>query len=136
VSDDRARFYPRGWFDGPLAIVTSSHVRIHYRSQEEPWWHDDRALARWFRGLVAERSAQRRGRRGYIPDRVWLPILAAFGNACAYCGATDVPLEKEHRVAVSRGGTDDPSNLVPACKPCNVRKSNHDPADWPLLVDA
>jgi 5-methylcytosine-specific restriction endonuclease McrA len=36
---------------------------------------------------------------------------------------------------VSRGGTDDPSNLVPACKPCNVRKSNQSPDGWPLLIE-
>lgn len=94
-------------------------------------------LARWVRDAVeADIEKRRRQRyRAYIHPSVWLPILEAFGYRCAYCGASDVPLERDHRIPVSRGGSDDPSNLVPACKPCNVRKGAQDPELWPLVVE-
>lgn len=92
----------------------------------------NKELGTLVRRLIEEDKARRRRRRNYIPPRVWLPILEAFNYRCAYCGAAGIPLEKDHRIPVSKGGTDDPENLVPACKPCNVRKYNHDPAEWPV----
>jgi 5-methylcytosine-specific restriction endonuclease McrA len=51
-------------------------------------------------------------------------LLAKFGRACIYCGAMDVPLNIDHVHPRSRGGSDQISNLVLACIPCNERKSN------------
>lgn len=43
---------------------------------------------------------------------------------CNYCGyhGTTRTLEVDHRIPVSRGGTDDPTNLVTACWSCNREK--------------
>lgn len=49
-------------------------------------------------------------------------LLEKWGRTCAYCGATDVPLEVEHILCRARGGTNRVSNLTLACKPCNVAK--------------
>jgi len=49
-------------------------------------------------------------------------LLEAFGHKCAYCGAKDVPLEVEHIVPRSRGGSDQVSNLAIACVQCNREK--------------
>ena len=46
-------------------------------------------------------------------------LLEKWGRTCAYCGATDVPLEVEHILCRARGGTHRISNLTLACKPCN-----------------
>lgn len=51
-------------------------------------------------------------------------LLEKGHRTCAYCGKTDVPLEIEHIVPRSRGGSNRPSNLTLACRPCNVRKGN------------
>ncbi len=51
-------------------------------------------------------------------------LLDKWGRKCAYCGKTDVPLEVEHIVPTSRGGTDRVSNLTIACRTCNVEKGN------------
>ncbi|WP_308120462.1 RNA-guided endonuclease IscB [Streptomyces bambusae] len=51
-------------------------------------------------------------------------LLAKFGRACVYCGATNVALNIDHVQPRSRGGGDRVSNLVLACVPCNERKSN------------
>ncbi len=56
-------------------------------------------------------------------------LLEKFHRTCAYCGAKDVPLEIEHIVPRSRGGSNRPSNLTLACRPCNRKK-----ADKPIEV--
>jgi hypothetical protein len=49
-------------------------------------------------------------------------LLEKWGRACAYCGATDVPLEVEHIVPRRRGGSNRISNLTLACHDCNQEK--------------
>jgi len=51
-------------------------------------------------------------------------LLEKFGRKCVYCGKTDVPLEIEHIVPRSRGGSDRVSNLTTACHECNQIKGN------------
>lgn len=49
-------------------------------------------------------------------------LLDAFDRTCVYCGAKEVPLEVEHIVPRSRGGSDRVSNLTIACVGCNQEK--------------
>jgi 5-methylcytosine-specific restriction endonuclease McrA len=49
-------------------------------------------------------------------------LLEKWGRKCAYCGGTNVPLQVEHIVPRSRGGSDRVSNLTLACEPCNTKK--------------
>lgn len=51
-------------------------------------------------------------------------LLAKWARACAYCGATGVPLNIDHIHPKSRGGSDRISNLCTACIPCNQKKDN------------
>ena len=51
-------------------------------------------------------------------------LLQKFNRKCAYCGKRDVPLEIEHIVPKSRGGSDRVSNLTIACHECNQSKGN------------
>jgi 5-methylcytosine-specific restriction endonuclease McrA len=50
-------------------------------------------------------------------------LLAKWKRSCAYCGATDVPLNIDHIQPRARGGTDRITNLVLACAPCNQDKA-------------
>jgi hypothetical protein len=70
-----------------------------------------------------------------ISKRLRYEILKRDGNKCRYCGATadESPLTIDHVVPVSLGGTDDPGNLVAACKDCNAGKSSSNP-DAPLVA--
>lgn len=52
-------------------------------------------------------------------------LLEKWGRACAYCGAADVPLEVEHIIPKSRGGSNRISNLTLACHDCNQDKGNN-----------
>ena len=51
-------------------------------------------------------------------------LLAKWGHKCAYCGKTDVPLEIDHIIPKSRGGSNRVSNLTIACHECNQSKGN------------
>jgi hypothetical protein len=62
-----------------------------------------------------------------ISRRLRFEILRRDNNTCRYCHATDSPLTIDHVVPVALGGTDDPSNLVAACKDCNAGKTSSSP---------
>lgn len=51
-------------------------------------------------------------------------LLEKWTRKCAYCGAEDVPLQIEHIVPRSRGGSGRVTNLTLACVPCNKTKDN------------
>lgn len=52
-----------------------------------------------------------------------------FQNCCAYCG-NKCSLTLDHVVALSRGGVDGISNIVPACRSCNGSKNATDVFEW------
>jgi len=57
-------------------------------------------------------------------------LLEKWGRKCAYCGATNVPLEIDHIIPKSRGGTDRVSNLTLACRECNLKKGRKTAAEF------
>ena len=57
-------------------------------------------------------------------------LLEKWGRRCAYCGATGVPLQIEHVLPRSRGGTNRASNLTLACEPCNIAKGTRTAAEF------
>jgi len=57
-------------------------------------------------------------------------LLEKWGRKCAYCGKTNVPLEIEHIIPRSRGGSNRVSNLSLACHECNQTKGNRTAAEF------
>lgn len=57
-------------------------------------------------------------------------LLEKFHRKCAYCGAENVPLEIEHIVPKSRGGTNRVSNLTLACHDCNTKKGTQTASEF------
>lgn len=53
-------------------------------------------------------------------------LLEKFDRKCVYCDAENVPLNIDHVVARSHGGSDRITNLVLACIPCNQEKGSRD----------
>lgn len=80
------------------------------------------------------RAARKRKRR---MDRVdhdltpeqWQALQAEWGG-CAYCRATDINLERDCVLPISRGGRYTIANVVPACKSCNTSKCNDEVTGW------
>jgi 5-methylcytosine-specific restriction endonuclease McrA len=80
------------------------------------------------------RAARKRKRRmGLVEhdlsDVQWTALQAAWGG-CAYCGATDRPLQRDCVLALSRGGRYTLDNIAPACGPCNASKCNAEVSAW------
>lgn len=67
---------------------------------------------------------QQPGRKAY-QDTTYRHIRAAARRGdygpCVDCGTLQ-DLTVDHRRPISQGGTNDPSNLVVRCRPCNSRK--------------
>jgi len=85
-------------------------------------------VARWARENVARRvqsSVRRRARKfgngGSHTLAEWVDKCALLGNVCFYCGEAK-PLTRDHKVPLTRGGSDDIENIIPACRSCNTRK--------------
>ena len=57
-------------------------------------------------------------------------LLEKWGRKCAYCKATNVPLQIEHIVPKVRHGSNRVSNLTIVCKPCNDAKGKRTAAEF------
>jgi 5-methylcytosine-specific restriction endonuclease McrA len=51
-------------------------------------------------------------------------LLERLQRRCAYCGVSNSPLEVEHILPKSRGGSNRVSNLTLACHACNLKKGH------------
>lgn len=51
-------------------------------------------------------------------------LLEKFNRRCVYCGVQGIPLQIEHIIPKSRGGTNRIDNLAIACRDCNQKKGN------------
>jgi 5-methylcytosine-specific restriction endonuclease McrA len=80
------------------------------------------------------RSARKRKRRmarvehDLSPEQ-WAALVEAW-DGCAYCAATDRPLQRDCVLALSRGGRYTLANIAPACGPCNASKCNKEVTGW------
>jgi 5-methylcytosine-specific restriction endonuclease McrA len=59
----------------------------------------------------------------------WGSLQAAWGG-CAYCGASNTPLQRDCVQAISRGGRYTLDNIAPACRSCNASKCNDEVTSW------
>ena len=69
---------------------------------------------------------ENKSKRSSIPPALRYKILKRDRFTCKSCGARapDVELEVDHIIPVSKGGTDNESNLITKCKDCNRGKSD------------
>lgn len=109
------------------------------------------------RACGAKRVAQHRQNKignadvtsGLIPKPTRKKVYERDGFACVYCGrkdgeytpvesASDGELSIDHVIPKTRGGSNEISNLVTACMPCNNHKNNRTPEEaglnWPTDV--
>jgi 5-methylcytosine-specific restriction endonuclease McrA len=64
-----------------------------------------------------------------LSDAQWTALRAAWGG-CAYCGASNTPLQRDCVLALSRGGRYTLGNIVPVCRSCNTSKCNAEVTGW------
>jgi 5-methylcytosine-specific restriction endonuclease McrA len=82
------------------------------------------------RARYAKRRKQRLARvDNDLTPRQWDDIRNAWGG-CAYCRATDVAMQRDCVMPISRGGRYTLENVVPACASCNASKHNGEVTAW------
>lgn len=74
-----------------------------------------------------------------VPDNLRFQVLKESGGRCALCGITknESPLDVDHVIPRSRGGSNDYTNLQVLCAKCNRTKRDKDTTDFrkPLPAD-
>ena len=89
--------------------------------------------------IVRAKSHRHRALRssadGAFTGEEWRALVAAHGGRCAYCGRA-ATLEPDHRVALSRGGSNRIDNILPSCHPCNAKKHRTSEAEFRARVAA
>ncbi len=100
------------------------------RKRKKPQWRKDRKLKQRLKNKL---DNHRRKAGGRFTVQQWLKKLRLFDHCCAYCGDhQDVcgTLEVEHMVPINRGGKNEDSNIVPACRRCNAQKGEYTLIEW------
>lgn len=106
-------------------------------TEEEAWATLAEMQDKIAAGIHPNEGLERPEIRGYLPARklartrrvtaqARFLILQRDGFACRYCGRRppEVILHVDHVQPWSKGGPDDPSNLVTACRDCNLGKQD------------
>lgn len=115
----------------------ASRLRWYYNNQEhaqqkhKEWLENNREKVKQYeiehvderRGYVEDRRARLMQADGGFTAQDWIFVLMAFNHQCAYCLEKFDKLEQDHVVPLSQGGRHAMGNIVPACLPCNRRKS-------------
>ncbi len=102
-----------------------------HRERVSRWAHTERGRAtrrRWVQDNREARALMRHNRRarklnngGSYTTAEWQALCEQYGHRCLACGAS-VPLTVDHIVPISKGGSNDISNIQPLCMPCNLQK--------------
>lgn len=77
------------------------------------------------RHRVGRYRVRKLGAKGSHTLAEWLAVIRLYRWRCFYCRkrVTRSTVTKDHRIPLSKKGTDFPTNLVPACKSCNSGKA-------------
>lgn len=140
-----------GWLSVSSDGICLSNFDLHNGATAKARAETARRVAKHKAGKAADVVEEDGGYvRLSIPKKVRQSVIESFGGACVYCSRPDghytppeMPadgvLHIDHVIPVSRGGAEDPSNYVPACRVCNMYKADRTPDEcgfeWPTFKD-
>jgi 5-methylcytosine-specific restriction endonuclease McrA len=71
---------------------------------------------------LRKRRAVRHASRGNFTVEEFKELCESYGHKCLACGDTEAVLEADHVVPLTKGGSDNISNIQPLCGSCNRKK--------------
>lgn len=97
--------------------------KVH-RGEESSHWKGGVSLIKGYHYRMAGRMYDLRKRIniGEHTWEQWQEVKSKYGNMCLCCKQTGVELCADHIIPVSKGGSNDISNIQPLCRSCNSRK--------------
>lgn len=114
----------------------SRRAREYYRRNRDRILTYARQYAREHRDQWRAHWHARRAREIHAPGRFtageFAQLIDEFEGRCAYCGGPG-PLTADHRTPLSRTElqpTNDISNILPACRPCNSSKGDRTESEF------
>jgi len=136
ANPERAKQGKRSWASSHPENVRASSRKHRLKTKEK-----QRIQTRTWRAahpdLVHIQKNRRRARLagavGSYSVQEWLALLESFGGKCGYCGS-EVGIHPEHRQPLSRGGSNDIANIIPACRPCNSWKNVKTEAEFRAVM--
>lgn len=96
-----------------------------YIQKTNEWRKNNPEKFRWsYRLYVERRRARILNAPGNFTTVDWLHKVEYHGWKCAYCrvGLTQKSLTIDHKIPLSKGGSNWLANLIPACRTCNSKK--------------
>lgn len=111
---------------GSLRYYTDPEFREYKKGVAKRWAtsNPDKVKA----GRSKRKARVRNAPGGHHTAAEWISKLAEYKGICAYC--PDKATTKDHVVPLARGGTNEISNVVPACLPCNTSKRARLLSEW------
>lgn|GEM_PF-5418039 len=104
-----------------LIRVTQQDVKLYLFENEVEL---ERGMIGMLTLSVNNRLGAKEPKRETVPPDLREQILRRANGRCENCGEPTKYLQLDHRIPVSRGGTNDPSNLQALCPSCNAKKGN------------
>ncbi len=125
--DNRKKSKPKGWLAPSIKHKMDSHIKLVNKLKEIlPITKVIIEVAQFnqqkMQNPEVEGVEYQQGKlQGY---NVRNYLLKKFNRKCVYCGKKDVPLEVEHIIPKSRGGSNRVDNLTISCHDCNQKKGS------------
>lgn len=136
-----AEFYNSSYSSDGIA----SYCKICKKKVRKEWHHSTKAIRNEKRNQYLKSNPEinhkiRENRRvleyeaeGSHTLDEWILKKDEYYNKCGYCGESK-KLTKDHKTPLSRGGTNNIENIIPACKECNSAKCDKTYEEF-LLAD-
>ena len=121
--------YKKRWAADNDEKVAASKLTYYERERDEviargkKWAEDNPEKVRQAKANNRrKRRAARHASTGSFTTEEFRALCERYENRCLACGDTEVALEADHVVPLTRGGTDDIGNIQPLCGSCNRKK--------------